>query len=84
MVPIFKNSKNNDRGLLGAEIKNMLNWATNNKIKMNTNKSKIIYFRRKTPHECILQHEFYVIKCCISLKILGITFNEKLDFKEHF
>lgn len=51
---------------------------------INTEKSKIIYFRRKTSRECILPHELYSIKSCTCLKLLGVTFNENLDFKEHF
>ena len=64
--------------MIGNEINNVILWAT------NTNKSKILYFRRKSPHNCILPQEFFGITCCQNIKLLGITFNEALDFNEHF
>ena len=70
--------------MIGSEKNNVILWATKNIMSINTNKSKILIFRRKSPHNCILPQEFFGITCCQNIKLLGITFNEALDFNEHF
>ena len=84
LVPLLKKSIHEDCVVLGNEINNVLQWSITNNMKINTQKCKILYFRRASPNNCILPHEFHGINCCTNLKFLGITLNENLDFKEHF
>jgi hypothetical protein len=84
LIPVLKNSIVNDCNLIGNEINNVLTWAHKNNMTINTSKSKILYFRRNSAQNCILPHEFFSIKCCSILKLLGVTLNEHLNFKDHF
>jgi hypothetical protein len=51
---------------------------------VNFKKSKILYFKKQSPLLCILPNEIMNIKRFETAKLLGITFNERMSFADHF
>ena len=69
LIPISKNCVKEDCNLIGSEINNVILWATKNIMSINTNKSKILCFRWKSPHNCILPQECFGMTCCQNIKL---------------
>jgi hypothetical protein len=69
---------------LTNEISNVFNWADNNRMMINNKKCNVLFFKKPNAFRCLLPNSIMGIKSCQNLKILGITFNEKLCFKDHF
>ena len=78
VVPVYK-SDISDVERLQAEIENFTNWCHNHCMKINQSKTKVlnVFFRRTplSPVPCIDN--------VICLKILGLIFNQKLDWSSH-
>ena len=51
---------------------------------INDKKCKILFFKRSNVFVCLLPNNLFGIETCNSLKLLGVTFNDKLNFKDHF
>lgn len=69
---------------LKNEISNVFNWADQNRMLINNEKCSVLYFKKPNAFRCLLPNSIMGIKACQNLKLLGITFNEQLCFKDHF
>jgi len=69
---------------LKNEISNVFNWADQNRMLINNEKCSFLYFKKPNAFRCLLPNSIMGIKACQNLKLLGITFNEQLCFKDHF
>ena len=69
---------------LNSELKLIDKWLTTNKLKVNCTKSKFIVFSyRKSFSISPLQFGSNTISQTDSIKFLGITLDDKLNFREH-
>ena len=69
---------------LNSELKLIDEWLINNKLKVNYDKSKFLVFSyQKSISISPLQFGSNIISQANSIKFLGITLNDKLNFKEH-
>ena len=84
LVCISKEERDSDLIILKNEIANIFKWSAGNKMKLNTKKTKLMFFLKNSCTDCILPSEMYGIQAVSTLKLLGVTFDVKLDFKEHF
>jgi hypothetical protein len=67
-------------------MKKILDWAQNNKLKFNENKSKIMLMsrrRRLKKKELEIYLNNKILKQVNSIKYLGIIFNRKMTFRDH-
>ena len=65
-------------------IKSIIYWLNNNNLKINLNKTKIMFFnqRRLTP-DIEPSYESTVLNKVVTAKFLGITVDKCLNFKTH-
>ena len=84
LVPVFKNSIDSNIASVIDEITNMKTWSATNNMTINMEKSKILYFKTQSPLICLLPSEIVGINVCNMIKLLGITFNERMCFDEYF
>jgi len=71
---------------MNLEVRKILEWAINNKLKFNENKSKVILMsrrRRREKNGIEIYVNNKILKQVNSLKYLGIIFNSKLTFRNH-
>ena len=84
MTLLFTVENDTDLIELKNEIENVCLWANSNRLIINAGKSKVLYFNKNSTTLCLLPHDIFGITVCKTLKLLGVTFNERLDFAEHF
>jgi ribonuclease HI len=71
---------------INIELRKIQDWAQNNKMKFNHNKSKVMLIsrrKRKERKEIAVYINNKKLKQVNNLKYLGIIFDNKLTFKEH-
>jgi len=71
---------------MNFEVRKILEWAINNKLKFNENKSKVMLMscrRRREKKEIEIYVNNKILKQFNSLKYLGIVFDSKLTFRDH-
>ena len=73
-----------DLQLLQNEMCRKTTWAQTNRMEINPCKSNLLFFTKRNTSSCILPSELFSIKAVSTLKILGVTFDQKLNFNEHF
>jgi hypothetical protein len=81
---VFAVEKDTDLDELTLEIKHVVSWASTNRMTINSSKCKILNLNKSSTSICILLNNIFSIKVCETLKLLGVTFDQKLDFNEHF
>ena len=59
----------------------LINWFKDNYLQMNPAKCKLIISNRDKDLSLIIDNDF--IECSKSVKLLGVTIDNKLDFNEH-
>ena len=81
--PCVKNPSNRDKERFSKEIQTIVNWAAENGLSLNTEKSKHIRFcLNRTPYcECERIGEHFA--SVNQVKILGITFQRDCSFRHH-
>ena len=70
---------------MNLEVRKILEWAINNKLKFNENKSKVMLMshrRRREKKETEIYVNNKILKQVNSLKYLGIIFDSKLTFRD--
>jgi len=71
---------------MNLEMRKILEWVQNNKLKFNENKSKVMLMSRRGRTER-KEIEIYVnnktLKQVNSIKYLGIIFDNKMTFRDH-
>ena len=75
-----------DEHYKNLEMRKVLEWAQNNKIKFNENKSKVMLMshrRRREKKEIEVYVNNKILKQVNSIKYLGIIFDNKLTFRDH-
>jgi len=71
---------------MNLEIRKILEWAKNNKLKFNENKSKVMLMsrrRRREKKEIEIYLNNKILTEVNSIKYLGIIFDSKLTFRDH-
>jgi len=71
---------------MNLEVRKIMEWAINNKLKFNENKSKVMPMsrrRRREKKEIEIYVNNKILKQVNSLKYLGIIFDSKLTFRDH-
>lgn len=68
---------------LADEFEHILQWATTNKMKINKSKTKEIVFKRPNLRHDILPCQIDGVDCVIEAKLLGVIFDDKLNFVSH-
>jgi len=71
---------------INIELRKIQDWAQNNKMKFNNNKSKVMLMsrrKRKENKEIGVYINNTKLKQVNNIKYLGIVFDNKLSFKEH-
>ena len=71
---------------MNLEVRKIMEWAINNKLKFNENKSKVMLMscrRRREKKEIEIYVNNKILKQFNSLKYLGIVFDSKLTFRDH-
>ena len=66
---------------LYKDTSTLIKWFKDNYLQMNPDKCKLLISNRDKGISLILENE--VIECSKSVKLLGITIDNKLDFNEH-
>ena len=66
---------------LHKDISVLINWFKDNYLQMNPDKCKLIISNRDKDLSLIIDND--VIECSKSVKLLGVTIDNKLDFNEH-
>jgi hypothetical protein len=82
LLTILKNE--DDLSSLKNEMSHVHIWAEKNIMQINAEKSKMLFFTKMNTTSITLPNELFSIKSVSTLKILGITFDKKLEYKEHF
>ena len=54
---LFAITKDEDLRSLKDEMVNIFNWANDSKMKINSEKSEVLYFKKNSPKLCILPNE---------------------------
>ena len=73
-----------DIDFLIDEIKSLFQWSNANNMMINSNKSKIMYFKRMSVNLELLPQSIFNIRTCNQLKLLGVHLDPLLTFEEHF
>jgi len=70
---------------MNLEVRKILEWAIQNKLKFNGNKSKVMLTsrRRREKKKIEIYVNNKILKQVNSLRNLGITFDSKLTFRDH-
>ena len=71
---------------MNIEMKKIIEWATNNRLTFNENKSRTMLMshrRRKEKKEIEIYVNNTIIKQKNTIKYLGIIFDSKLTFRHH-
>ena len=65
------------------EMDHIFNWASSNKMTVNLIKTKEMVFHRPNPRSLILPACLNNIDRVHEIKLLGVSFNSRLDFRAH-
>jgi len=71
---------------MNIEMKKIMEWATNNRLMFNENKSRTMLMsrrRRKEKEEIEIYINNTILKQENTIKYLGIIFDSKLTFRDH-
>jgi len=71
---------------MNLEMRKILEWAQNNKLKFNENKSKVMLMsrrRRTEGNEIEISVNNKALKQVNDIKYLGIIFDNKMTFRDH-
>ena len=68
---------------MSVEYQNVMNWASRNKLTINSSKTKEIVFRRPHFRSVDIQPSFADIAMLDEVKLLGVVFTSKLTFNKH-
>ena len=79
---LFTLQKMEDLMDLKDEVSKIFSWAEKNKMIINTEKCKLLFFKKPNPFSCLLPNSIFEITACTNLTLLGITFNEELNFHD--
>jgi hypothetical protein len=74
------------KNYINIELRKIQDWAQNNKMKVNNNKSKVMLMprrKRKENKKIGVYNNHTKLKQVNNIKYLGIVFDNKLTFKEH-
>ena len=66
---------------LFSDTSALIKWCKNNFLKINPDKCKLLISKKSKDISIILRGE--VIECSNSVKLLGVTIDNRLDFNEH-
>jgi hypothetical protein len=68
---------------VNAEYQNVINWASCNKLTINSSKTKEIVFHRPHFRSVDIQSSFTDVVMLDEVKLLGVVFTSKLTFDKH-
>src|SRR5271154_2808921 len=77
-------SNNTDLNMSNLEIGNIKNWCSENKLDVNYNKSKILDIKHRNSTFVNIALPCYDIEKVQRIKLLGVIFNNQLNWKDHF
>jgi hypothetical protein len=71
---------------MNLELRKISDWAQNNKLKFNENKSKVMLMsprKRKEKKEVEIYLNNKILEQVNKIKYLGIIFDSKMTFRDH-